>query len=235
MNIELTNRRPVIYGNDTTTGNFRRNFSKSGIAKTNNPFSGGSFSLNTVIVPQDPNDKFVGLVRAWFESTGSINAFYLEDFGYYTIGFLNFSTNGFDDLTTFNSTTTQTGSGNTIFERCLGLEYRIKSATRYDILFDNLSPLSGTPEGRYKAGSGTGVNKIQNFELVSNGVNSTELRFVVPGGGTLQNSDLPNNEPGVSPWKGAWLYYIEIEAFDASGSTGSEVSDPHGIQFIITK
>ena len=235
MNIELTNRRPVIYGNDTTTGNFRRNFSKSGIAKTNNPFSGGSFSLDTVIVAQDPNDKFVGLVRAWFESTGSINAFFLEDFGYYTIGFLNFSTNGFDDLTTFNSTTTQTGSGNTIFERCLGLEYRIKSATRYDILFDNLSPLSGTPEGRYKAGSGTGVNKIQNFELVSNGVNSTELRFVVPGGGTLQNSDLPNNEPGVSPWKGAWLYYIEIEAFDASGSTGSEVSDPHGIQFIITK
>jgi len=233
--IELTNRRPVIYGNDTNTGNFRRNFSKSGIAKTNNPFSGGGFTLDTVIVAQDPNDKFVGLVRAWFESTGSINAFYLEDSGYYTIGLLNFSSNGFDDLTTFNSTTTQTGSGNTIFERCLGLEYRIKSATRYDILFDNLSPLSGTPEGRYKSGGGTGVDKIQNFELLSNGVNSTELRFVIPGGGSLQNSDLPNNELGISPWKGAWLYYIEIEAFDASGSTGSEVSDPHGIQFIITK
>jgi len=234
-NIELTNRRPVIYGNDTNTGNFRRRFSDNGIAKTSNPFSGGGFQLNTVIVPQDPVDAFVGLVRAWFESTGSINAFYLEDFGYYTIGFLNFSSNGFDDLITFNSTTTQTGSGNTIFKRCLGLEYRIKSATRYDILFDNLSPLTGTPEGRYKSGGGTGVDKIQNFELLSNGVNSTELRFVIPGGGSLQNSDLPNNELGISPWKGAWLYYIEIEAFDASGSTGSEVSDPHGIQFIITK
>ena len=235
-NIELTNRRPVIYGNDTTIGNFRRNFSKSGIAKTSNPFSGGAFGpTNTVIVAQDPNDKFVGLVRAWFESTGSINAFYLENFGYYTIGLLNFSSNGFDDLVTFDDTTTQAGSGNTIFQRCLGLDYRIKSATRYDILFDNLSPLTGTPEGRYKSSNSGGVNKINNFELISNGVNSTELRFVVPGGGTLQNSDLPDNEPGISPWKGAWLYYIEIEAFDASGSTGSEVSDPHGIQFIITK
>ncbi len=236
VDIELTNRKPVIYGNDTTIGNFRRNFSRNSIAKTNNPFSSGSFNLDTVIVAQNSNDYFVGLVRAWFEDTGFINAFFLENFGYYTIGFLNFSSNGFDDLTTFNSTTTQAGSGNTIFQRCLGLEYRIKSATRYDILFDNLSPLSGTPEGRYKSsGSTTGVNKIQNFELLYNGVNSTELRFIVPGGGTLQNSDLPNNEPGISPWKGAWLYYIEIEAFDASGSTGSEVSDPHGIQFIITK
>ena len=236
INTELTNRRPVIYGNDTTTGNFRARFSSNGIAKTSNPFSGGGFTLDTVIVPKDINNEFIGLVRAKFESTGTINAFYLENSGYYSIGFLNFSTNGFDDLTSFNATTTQTGSGNVIFERCLGLEYRIKSATRYDIQFDNLSPLSGTPEGRYKAGgSDTGVSKIQNFELLSNGVNSTELRFIIPGGGSLQNSDLPDNELGISPWRGAWLYYIEIEAFDASGSTGSEVSDPHGIQFIITK
>ncbi len=244
--IELTNRKPVIYGNDTILGGWRSN-SYLMLAKTNNPFTVGTFPLDTVIVPRDTNDSYKGLVRAKFVDNGFMNNFFLESAGFYPICDLMFSSNGFEDVTTFNASTDQQ-IAQTSFTRCEGMQYRIKSATRYDILFDNLSPLTGEPEGRYKqfhtySGNNVGVDKKHNFELVtatplasSNSFpNSIQLRFIIPGGGKISNSDLPSQGLYIDNYRGAWLYYIEIEAFDASGATGHEVSDPYGLQFIVTK
>ena len=82
----------------------------------------------------------------------------------------------------------------------------------------------------------TAVNKVSNFIIdTNNNTGQATLSFTIPGGGKISKSELPDNKPGDSRYKGSWLYNVVIDVSDASESTGFLRSNEYNVQFLITK
>jgi len=236
--IELTNIKPIIYGNDTNLGGFRGRVQISNttsgtaiamLANVSGPNIDYSGTTNTIIV--DNSDPYVRLARAVFRSNNNLA------FAGNTVATLGFSSNGYDNITSFNLANDQrsTTNINALITRCLGMQYKILSAKRYDILFNKISGDEGVYK-RFTGGQATsssqGTDKTNDFEILPDG-NSAILKYI---GGIPSNSSLPKRSPApIDAYSGAWLYYIEINAEDASRATGSETSNTYGLIFIITK
>ena len=238
-NIELTNVKPVIYGNDTNLGGFR------GRVETSTTQSGTSLAMlanvdafvnvpsgatSTIIV--DSQDPYVRLARATFRSND--NLIYAGNI----VATLSFSSNGYDNITSFDLSNDQRTPSNinASINRCLGMQYKILSAKRYDILFNKLSSSDTGLYKRFSDGQPTspidGIDKTSDFEISPDG-NSAVIRYI---GGIPSNSSLPKRSPIViDGYRGAWLYYIEVNVDDASRAPGFKTSNTYGLIFIITK
>jgi hypothetical protein len=149
--------------------------------------------------------------------------------------------NGSSLITTFDETTDArlVNQASIIGTKDEGLIYRIKKATEY------LGQYYPDDDALY-CYDDTPVNKTNNFSIraitvgptIPNDTNTRvggdyyTLRFDI-GSNTLQNKDFKAPNDGPTSWRGAIVYYIELEIIDASSGPGSITSVPYSVKFVI--
>ncbi len=219
--VSLSNVKPIIYKAGTQLGLVYKNYSSVDSFKN----SSQSSPLDYVNPFDDPS-----FIPYNSEATARIISREYNASTWAQVCYITHSTNGSEFLSSFNSGNSSYYSS-TVLRRLEGLQLSVVNAVRYDAGW-NKNTLQ-----YFNAQSGTNPpNRISDFNIGSI-TNSTtnditwRVEYAYPG--VINNQDLPSFNVG--GFKGAWLYFLELEMTDASGSTGNLVSNRYNIHFLITK
>jgi hypothetical protein len=219
--VSLSNVNPVIYKAGTQLGLIYKNYLNVDSFKN----SSQSLPLDYINPFNDP-----GFIPYNSEATTRIVSRVYNPSEWGQVCYVTHSTNGSEFLSSFNQNNSSYYSP--VSQRRLeGLQLSVVSAVRYDAGWNK------NTSQYFNAQSGTNPpNRISDFNIGSF-TNSTtnditwRVEYAYPG--VINNQDLPSFNVG--GFKGAWLYFLELEMIDASGGTGNLSSNKYNIHFLVTK
>ena len=157
-------------------------------------------------------------------------------------------TNGFDPISTFNSSTDSNALPIST-KRLQGISYDVVNATRYNGQFQYVDQPQDNQNGRLEAGEYYIKEKNKNGEDVTYQFDIIEESIILANNSTPAVSNVlkfdtvsdprailppPIINPLVDPWKRCWIYVIDLIITDASDGTGFATSSNYTVNFIVT-